>query len=75
VHDDRRESRNDGLGWGDLATAGVTVAVAIAIGVVAGWLLDSLLGTLPVFLFLGLLLSVAGAVWFLVLKFRTYLSK
>jgi F0F1-type ATP synthase assembly protein I len=79
VHDDRHESRsgrnNDGLGWGDLANAGLTVAVAIAIGVVVGWLLDRLLGTLPVFLFLGLLLSVAGAVWYLVLKFRTYLSK
>ena len=79
VHDDRHESRserrNDGLGWGDLASAGLTVAVAIAIGVVAGWLLDNLLGTLPIFLFLGLLLATAGAVWYLVLKFRTYLSK
>lgn len=71
MHDDRDE----GLGWGDLATAGLTVAGAIAIGVVAGWLVDRLLGTLPIFLFVGLLLSVAGAVWYLVLKFRTYLTK
>jgi len=71
VHDDRRE----GLGWGDLATAGLTVASVIAIGVVVGWLVDRLLGTLPIFLFVGLLLSVAGAVWYLVLKFRAYLTK
>ena len=71
MHDDRR----DGLGWGDLATAGLTVAGSIAIGVVVGWLVDRLLGTLPIFLFVGLLLSVAGAVWYLVLKFRAYLTK
>jgi F0F1-type ATP synthase assembly protein I len=65
----------DGIGWGELATAGVTVAIAIAAGVVLGWLVDRLLGTLPIFLFLGLLLGVAGAVWYLVLKFRTYLTK
>lgn len=71
MHDDRR----DGLGWGDLATAGLTVAAAIAVGVVVGWLVDRLLGTLPIFLFVGLLLSIAGAVWYLVLKFRAYLTK
>jgi F0F1-type ATP synthase assembly protein I len=71
VHDDRRE----GLGWGDLASAGLTVAGVIAVGVVVGWLIDRLLGTLPIFLFLGLLVSVAGAVWYLVLKFRAYLTK
>lgn len=71
MHDDRRDS----LGWGELATAGLTVAVAIAVGVAAGWLVDGLLGTLPIFLFLGLLLGVAGSVWYLVLKFRTYLTK
>ena len=71
MHDDRRE----GLGWGDLASAGLTVAGVIAVGVVVGWLIDRLLGTLPIFLFLGLLVSVAGAVWYLVLKFRAYLTK
>jgi F0F1-type ATP synthase assembly protein I len=71
VHDDRRE----GLGWGDLASAGLTVAGVIAVGVVVGWLIDRLLGTLPIFLFVGLLVSVAGAVWYLVLKFRAYLTK
>ncbi len=71
MHDDR----SDGIGWGDLATAGLTVASFIAIGVVVGWLVDRLLGTLPIFLFAGLLLSVAGAVWYLVIKFRAYLTK
>ena len=71
MHDDRRE----GLGWGDLASAGLTVAGVIAVGVVVGWLIDRLLGTLPIFLFVGLLVSVAGAVWYLVLKFRAYLTK
>ncbi len=71
VDDDRR----DGLGWGDLATAGLTIAAAVAVGVGLGWLVDRLLGTLPIFLFLGLLLGVAGAVWYLVKKFRPYLTK
>lgn len=70
-----QNDRRDSLGWGDLATAGLTVAITIAAGVVVGWLVDGLLGTLPIFLFLGLLLGVAGAVWFVVLKFRTYLTK
>ena len=70
----QRDRRGEGLGWGDLASAGITVAGAVAAGVALGWLVDHLLGTLPVFLFLGLLVGVAGAVWYLVLKFRTYLS-
>lgn len=71
----QNDPRDNSLGWGELATAGVTVAITIAAGVLVGWLVDRLLGTLPIFLFLGLLLSVAAAVWYLVLKFRRYLTK
>jgi len=75
VHDDPRESRQDGLGWGDLISMGVTTAAVITVGVVVGLLVDHLLNTLPIFLFVGLLLGVAGAVSYLVSKFRMYLTK
>lgn len=73
-HSDER-SGGEGLGWSDLLGMGATTAAAIALGVVAGLLVDHLLDTLPIFLFVGLLLGVVGAVWYLVTKFRTYLSK
>jgi F0F1-type ATP synthase assembly protein I len=53
----------------------VTTAGVIAVGVVLGLLVDHLLGTLPIFLFVGLLLGIAGAVSYLVSKFRKYLTK
>jgi F0F1-type ATP synthase assembly protein I len=68
-------STGDNLGWSDLLGMGATTAAAIALGLVVGLLVDHLLNTAPVFLFVGLLVGVAGAVWYLVLKFRTYLSK
>lgn len=72
-----REGRSEGdnLGWSDLLGMGATTAGAIALGVVVGLLVDHLLDTLPIFLFVGLLAGIAGALWYLILKFRTYLSK
>jgi F0F1-type ATP synthase assembly protein I len=67
--------QSENLGWSDLISMGVITAVALAIGMGLGLLVDHVLGTLPVFLFVGLLLGLAGAVWYLVLKFRSYLSK
>ena len=53
---------------------GAAVAVAIVAGVGLGWLVDSLAGTTPIFLFLGLALGVAGAVRYAVGEFRKYLK-
>ena len=69
------ESRSDSLGWSDLLGMGITIAGVIAVGVVLGLVVDHLLGTQPIFLFVGLLLGIAGAVSYLVSKFRKYLTK
>jgi F0F1-type ATP synthase assembly protein I len=69
------EGRSESLGWSDLIGMGVTTAGVIAVGVVLGLLVDHLLGTMPIFLFVGLLLGIAGAVSYLVSKFRKYLTK
>ncbi|MCW2497779.1 AtpZ/AtpI family protein [Jatrophihabitans sp.] len=62
------------LGWSDLLNMGVTVAAAIVLGLGAGWLVDSLADTTPIFLFLGLALGIAGAVRYTYLEFRKYLK-
>ncbi|MGH8860011.1 MAG: AtpZ/AtpI family protein [Jatrophihabitantaceae bacterium] len=53
---------------------GLSVAAALILGLGLGWLLDSVLGTLPIFLFVGLAVGIAAATAILVNKFRTYLS-
>ena len=45
------------------AGLGLMIALCLAAGLVAGWLLDRALGTLPLFLFLGLVLGVAAGAW------------
>lgn len=62
------------LGWSALLNMGVAAAASIAIGLGAGWLVDSLADTTPIFLFLGLILGVAGAVRYTWLKIRVYLK-
>lgn len=65
---------SDELGWSDLLTMGAAIAVVIMAGLGLGWLVDSLAGTTPIFLFLGLLLGVAGAVSYTYRELRKYLK-
>jgi F0F1-type ATP synthase assembly protein I len=44
------------------AGLGLLNALCLAVGLVLGWLLDRALGTLPLFLFLGLIAGVAMGV-------------
>jgi F0F1-type ATP synthase assembly protein I len=62
------------LGWSALLNMGAVVAVLIVAGLGLGWLADSLAGTSPIFLFVGLLLGIAGAGRYTVLEFRKYLK-
>ena len=64
----------DSVGWSTLLGMGAAVAGAIVAGLGLGWLVDSLTGTAPVFLLVGLLLGVVGAVCYAILQFRTYLK-
>lgn len=44
-------------GWG------LFIAMCVGGGMAGGWFVDQALGTLPVFLFLGLLAGVGAGVW------------
>ena len=45
-----------------LAGLGLLNAISLGVGLVLGWLVDQALGTLPLFLFLGLIAGVAMGV-------------
>ncbi len=51
----------DGSGPGIMAYAelGMLNALCLLLGLLAGWLVDRALGTLPIFLFVGLVLGIA----------------
>ncbi|WP_375479628.1 AtpZ/AtpI family protein [uncultured Jatrophihabitans sp.] len=62
------------LGWSDLLGMGLVIAVQLAVGLGLGLLVDSLAGTTPIFLLVGLLLGMAAAVGYTVSKFRQHLK-
>ncbi|MDQ6849469.1 MAG: AtpZ/AtpI family protein [Actinomycetota bacterium] len=65
---------NAELSWSQFLSMGAATAAVLVVGVGLGWFVDHLLGTLPIFLFVGLLLGVVGAVTFIVRTVRTYLN-
>jgi F0F1-type ATP synthase assembly protein I len=54
---------------------GAVTAAQLVAGFALGWLVDSLAGTKPVFLLIGVLLGIIGAVSYTVGQFRKYLKK
>jgi ATP synthase protein I len=64
---------NASLGWSTLLSMGTVIAAELVAGLGLGWLVDSLAGTAPVFLLIGLLLGIAGAITYTVVEFRKYL--
>jgi F0F1-type ATP synthase assembly protein I len=63
-----------GLGWSELLGMGSVIAAQLLVGLGLGWLVDTLADTTPVFLLIGLLLGIAGAVSYTVVEFRKYLQ-
>lgn len=61
-------------GLSDLLGMGAIIAAVLAAGLLLGWLADSLAGTTPVFLLVGLVLGIVGAVSYTVVQFRHYLK-
>lgn len=53
---------------------GAVIATQLVAGLGLGWLVDSLAGTTPIFLLVGLLLGIAAAVSYTVVEFRKYLK-
>lgn len=67
------DSRPD-LGARDLLGLGGLLAACVVAGLVLGWFIDDLIGTSPIFLFIGLALGVASGIvgsWF---RIRPYLD-
>ena len=65
---------DESFGWPTLLGMGAVVAVELLVGLGVGWLVDKLLGTGPVFLFIGLVLGIVAAVGYTVVEFRKYLK-
>jgi F0F1-type ATP synthase assembly protein I len=61
------------LGWSTLLGMGAVIAAQLVAGLALGWLVDSLANTTPIFLLIGVLLGIAGAICYTVVEFRRYL--
>jgi F0F1-type ATP synthase assembly protein I len=64
---------DESLGWSTLLGMGAVIAAQLVAGLALGWLVDSLANTTPIFLLIGLLLGIAGAISYTVVEFRKYL--
>jgi ATP synthase protein I len=62
------------IGWSTLLGLGTRIAAQLVVGLGLGWLVDSLAGTAPIFLLVGLLLGIVGAVSYTVVVFRKFLN-
>jgi F0F1-type ATP synthase assembly protein I len=60
--------------WTSFLGMGAAVAVQLVAGVLLGLLVDSLAGTKPVFLLLGLLLGIVAAVYYAIVQFRSLMK-
>ena len=60
-------------GWSTLLGMGAVIAAQLVAGLGLGWLVDSLANTKPIFLLIGLLLGIVGAISYTVVEFRKYL--
>ena len=61
-------------GWSTLLGMGVVIAAELVAGLTVGFLIDKAAGTTPIFLLVGLLLGIIGAVSYTVVEFRKYLK-
>jgi F0F1-type ATP synthase assembly protein I len=68
------EEPDQSLDWSTLLGMGTVIAAELLAGLGLGWLLDSIAGTAPIFLLIGLLLGIVAAVSYTVVEFRKYLK-
>lgn len=61
--------------WQSLLGMGAVIAAVLALGMGLGWLVDSIADTTPVFIMIGLLVGVVGAVTYTVNEFKQVLKK
>lgn len=64
-------ARNDPT-WPSLLGMGTVAALIVVVGMALGWVADSALNTIPIFIFVGLALGITGATRFIYVKFSGY---
>jgi len=62
------------LGFSTLLGMGAVVAAQLVVFLALGLVVDSLAGTSPVFLLVGVFVGVVAAIGYTVMKFRQYLK-
>lgn len=68
-------SRPNGPELSTLLGLGVSIAAFLVVGMGLGWLLDSLLDTLPAFVMAGLALGIAGAGAHVYVQFKKFMKE
>jgi F0F1-type ATP synthase assembly protein I len=68
-------SRPNGPDLSTLLGLGVSIAAFLMVGLGLGWLVDSLLDTLPAFVLIGLALGIAGACVYVYAQFKKFLKE
>ena len=66
---------SDPPSWQALLGLGTVIAATLVIGMGLGWLVDSLLDTVPVFILVGLVLGIVAAGSYTYARFRQYLQR
>lgn len=66
-------SRPTGPDLSTLLGLGISIAAFLVVGLGLGWLVDEILGTLPVFLMVGLALGIAGASGYVYVQFKKFM--
>lgn len=61
--------------WQSLLGMGAVIAILLVAGMALGWLVDTLLNTVPIFILVGLVLGMVGAGSYTFVTFRQYLKK
>jgi F0F1-type ATP synthase assembly protein I len=65
----------ESLGWSNLLGMGATSAALVGAGIALGWWLDSVLGTSPTMVVIGIALGLAGGFCYTVVQIRPFLKK
>jgi F0F1-type ATP synthase assembly protein I len=58
----------------ELIGVGSAIAVLVAGGMLLGWFIDSQVGTLPLFAFVGLAVGITAACFYAYAKFRKFMK-
>jgi F0F1-type ATP synthase assembly protein I len=67
-------SRPDGPELSQLLGLGVTITAFLLVGLGLGWLADEALGSLPVFVLIGMALGIAGASGYVYAQFKKFMK-